>query len=202
MTSPFASDVIADMREIREEGLSRDQFTEISRVVARDCRRFGDADRLYFVVGNYDEGRGQRDRVAATRDRISGFRSDTEAFLLEEVDPDDEAWENWYVKFRVFLRRATWVVGVFEDNDGGHELEAGEVDTGDLYVLKRDYYTREGDPDVETEHDRFDGMLAKYFAFLENRDRLYRWTTADVENVDGLETATDRLLNDTVLDGD
>lgn len=197
MPSPFAAEVVSDMREITEQGLTPEQYTEISRTVARDCRRVADADRLYFVVGNYDEDRGQKGRVTTTRDYIDGYRPYTAGFLLEEVDPDDEAWENWYVKFRVFLRRATHVVGVFEDNDGGHELEVGEVDTGDLHVLKRDYYADDGEQDEALEHERFDGMLAKYFQFLDDRGRLYRWTEDEVDGVGDLEAATRRLLEET-----
>lgn len=194
MGSPFAADVISDMREIKEEGLTPEQFTAISSVVARDCERLGAADLLYFVIGNYDEQRGQKSRVVDTRDRISEYSPETEAFLLEDVDPAEEAWENWYVKFLVFRSRADHVVGVFEDNDGGHELEAGEVETGDLHALKRAYLTPDGEQDTDTEHERFDGMLGKYFEFLDARNRLYRWTTADLGDVDDLATATERLL--------
>lgn len=197
MASPFAAELIAGMQDIREEGLTPDQFTEISRIVARDCERLAKADLLYFVIGNYDEEHGQKDRVIETRDYISDHHSDTEAFILEDVDSADEAWENWYVKFRVFLRRSTHVVGVFEDNDGGHELEAGEVNNADLFVLKRDYYSTDGSPDTEREHDQFDGMLAKLFEFLERRNQLYRWTVDDVPGVKSLESATEQLLTDT-----
>lgn len=197
MASPFAAELIAGMQDIREEGLTPDQFTEISRIVARDCERLAKADLLYFVIGNYDEEHGQKDRVIETRDCISDHHSDTEAFILEDVDSADEAWENWYVKFRVFLRRSTHVVGVFEDNDGGHELEAGEVNNADLFVLKRDYYSTDGSPDTEREHDQFDGMLAKLFEFLERRNQLYRWTVDDVPGVKSLESATEQLLTDT-----
>lgn len=198
MTSPFASNVVSDMQDIVDAGLTPGQFTEISRVVARDCERLAEADVLYFVIGNYDEEGGRKARVVETRDRLSAHHPAADAFLLEDVDPGDEAWENWYVKFRVFLRRATHVVGVFEDNDGGHELEAGEVPNGDLLVLKRDYYDADGAPDTAVEHERFDGMLAKLFEFLDRRGRLYRWTTAETADGDSLETATARLLADTV----
>ncbi|MCU4925115.1 hypothetical protein OB905_03815 [Halobacteria archaeon AArc-dxtr1] len=197
MASPFAAELLSDMQDVRDAGLTPAQFTEISRVVARDCERLGRAEVLYFVIGSYDETDGRKDRVIETRDRLSMSRPDTEAFVLEEIDPADEAWENWYVKFRVFLRRATHVVAVFEDNDGGHELEAGEVDNDDLLVLKRDYYAADGSRDREREHDRFDGMLAKLFDHLERRGQLYRWTTDDVEDAHSLEAATDRLLADT-----
>jgi len=194
MASPFAAGVISDMREIKAEGLTPEQFSAISTVVARDCERLGSADLLYLVIGNYDEARGQKSRVVETRDRISGDRPSTEAFLLEDVDPAEEAWSNWYVKFLVFRRRADHVVGVFEDNDGGHELEAGEVETDDLHVLKRTYLTADGDRDTDLEYERFDGMLAKYFAFLDARGRLYRWASTETDGVDDLETATERLL--------
>lgn len=200
MTSPFAAQLIEDMREIKAEGLTREQYTEISTILARDCSRIAEADHLYFVIGNYDEKRGQKGRVTDTRDYVNEYRPYTAAFVLEDVDPEDEAWENWYVKFLAFRRRATHVVGVFEDNDGGHELEAGEVDTCDLYVLKRDYLTDDGQEDTTREHERYDGMLAKYFEFLDHRDRLYRWTGDEGDGRDDLETATRRLLDATVRD--
>lgn len=190
------------MQDVREEGLTPDQFTEISCVVARDCRRLAKAERLYFVIGNYEEEHGQKDRIIETRNRISDYHPDTEAFILEDVDPADEAWESWYIKFRVFLRRTTHVVGVFEDNDGGHELEAGEVNNTDLFVLKRDYYASDGSPDTEMEHDRFDGMLAKLFEFLDRRDQIYRWTRGAGGEVDSLETATEQLVAHTITEND
>lgn len=199
MTSPFAAELITDLQDIVEEGLTPEQFTEISRVVARDCERLANADALYFVIGNYDEERGQKDRVIETRDRIS-LDPSAEAFLLEDIDPADDAWENWYLKFRIFLRRSDYVVGVFEDNDGGHELEAGEVDNEKLLILKRDYYDEEGQPDVTREHERFDGMLAKLFEFLDRRGQLYCWTLDDVPGYDSLETATERLVTETKPD--
>jgi hypothetical protein len=200
MVSPFASEVLEDMQEVREEGLTPEQFTAIRQVLTRDCDRLGRAEHLFFVIGNYDEERGQKERVLATRDRISAHHPDTEAFLLEDVDPADEAWESWYVKFRVFLRRADTVVAVFEDNDGGHELEAGEVDNAMLYVLKRDYYDADGTRDWDLEYERFDGMLVKLFDFLERRGQLYRWGLGEGadgrSDVDSLAAATEQLVDD------
>jgi hypothetical protein len=200
MPSLFAADVVADMQEIRKEGLSPDQFTAISRVVARDCKRLGRAEHLFFVIGNYDDDRGQKTRVIETRDRISARHADVEAFLLEDLDPTDEAWESWYVKFRVFLRRADTLVAVFEDNDGGHELEAGEVDNAELCVLKRKYHDARGNPDPEREYRRFDGMLVKLFDFLERRGQLYPWSpetrAMEAQGIDSLERATERLVDD------
>lgn len=196
MSSPFATAVIEDMEDIIEGGLTTDQFTKISQEVAKDAVRLGEAEPLYFVIGNYSFGRGQKHRVMDVRHELSITEEAPEAFILEDIDPDDEAWENWYTKFLIFKRRADFVVGVFEDNDGGHELEAGEVDNSDLYILKRDYYHPGGGRDTEQEHARFDGMLAMLFRYLEQRDQLYRWDN-DTNQQPDINHATKTLLEDT-----
>lgn len=107
------------------------------------------------------------------RDELKNAADDCEAFILDEVGSDDNELEKFYLKFHLYLSRTDHVVGVFEDNDGGHELEIGEAPVEQTLVLKRDY------PSRETEHERFDGMLAKLFEGLEHRDRLFRWTDED-----------------------
>lgn len=145
-------------------------IARIHREGLPDLSRLATAQTRYFVIGNYDEGK--KHRVHAVRDQLSEPPRE-EAFILDEIDPDVDVWMNFYVKFRVFLLRCQHVVGVFEDNDGGHTLEIGEADLLDVYVLKREY------DDRETEHDAYDGMLGTLFQLLNHRDHLYRWHTED-----------------------
>jgi hypothetical protein len=75
----------------------------------------------------------------------------------------------------VFLLRADHVVAVFESNDGGHELEIGEVDLDRVHVLKRDYESVSVDHDLE--YAKYDAMLGTLFDLLDRRDRLHEWKT-------------------------
>lgn len=149
---------------------------EVAKRIHVECLpeldRLARAETVFFVIGSY-AGRKKR-RVEAVRDQLSNL-SGAEAFLLEELDPDVDVWENFYVKFRVFLARCHYVVGVFEDNDGGHELEIGEADLSTTFVLKRDY--REASIDDDVEYEKYDAMLATLFDLLDRRGHLRPWTT-------------------------
>ncbi|MFL9603559.1 hypothetical protein ACKC5Q_23090, partial [Aeromonas dhakensis] len=92
--------------------------------------------------------------------------------LLEEIDPGVDGWRNFYVKFRVLLSRVDHIVAVIEDNDGGHELELGEADLSDVYVLKRDYTGPSIDNDIE--YEKYDAMLGTLCDLLSERGRLYK----------------------------
>jgi hypothetical protein len=120
MSSEFARKIIEDAAEMSDGDLTREQFSTLYDVINRDCRLMAAAETLYFVIGNFDTERDQREHVESVKDCISEYQG-LEAFLLDDVDPEDEALKNWYLKFRVFDRRSDHVVGVFEDNDGGHE---------------------------------------------------------------------------------
>lgn len=138
----------------------------------RELDRLARAETVCFVIGSY--ATRKKDRVEAVREGLSNQPA-VEAFLLEEIDPDVDVWTNFYVKFRVFLARCHYVVGVFEDNDGGHELEIGEADLSSTFVLKRDY--REASIDDDLEYEKYDAMLAMLFDLLDRRGHLRRWTT-------------------------
>lgn len=132
-------------------------------------RSIGYADTVYLVVGNYDEQ--TKPRLLDARDALDRRSPAHTAFLLDEVDPEADAWQNFYVKFKVFAARSDWLVGVFEDNDGGHELEVGEVSPEKLFVFKREYEDR------ETERAAYDAMIAGLFEVLESEGRLVRWSS-------------------------
>lgn len=129
----------------------------------------GYADTVYLVVGNYAEH--TKPRLVDARDVLDDRSPSHVAFLLEDIDPGSEAWQNFYVKFKVFAARSDWLVGIFEDNDGGHELEVGEVPREKLYVFKREY------DDRETEHAAYDAMIAGLFDVLDHDGRLFRWSS-------------------------
>ena len=135
-------------------------------------RLIGYADAVYFVIGNYDDE--TKPRLLEVRDVLDRRSPDHTAFLLEDVDPEVTAWQNFYVKFKVFTARADYVVGVFEDNDGGHELEIGEIPRENTWAFKREY------EDKDDEHAHYDAMIAHLFDVLENEGQLVRWERPEV----------------------
>lgn len=164
--------IIDDLEFLFDGAIPPDLLKELHAEGLTDLNRLADADVCFFVIGNYDDP--QKRRVEHVRDQLSVPTGD-EAFILEEIDPAVDRWENFYVKFRVLLARCDYVVGVFEDNDGGHVLELGEVPLEQTYVLKRDYQPSAIDGDLERE--KFDAMVATLFDLLDRRDQLYTWTS-------------------------
>lgn len=151
--------------------LAPEQIEAIHNALLRDwvIQSIGYAEVVYLVIGNY--GLSTKPRLVQARDVLDHRSPNHLAFLLEDVDPESTAWQNFYVKFKVFASRSDLVVGVFEDNDGGHELEAGEVPHGKLYAFKREY------EEQTDERAAYDGMLASLFEVLDNRGRLVRWSS-------------------------
>lgn len=129
----------------------------------------------YFVLGNYDEPQKRRLRSAA--DMLERYNPGSVAVLLEDLDPTDDDWENFYLKFRYVLALTDYAVLVAEDNDGGHELELGEVSLEDTYVLKRGYSSASISDDLERE--KYDAMMAKLCDLMRRTDRLFEWHSVE-----------------------
>lgn len=187
MSSSFTDrEIIEDLAFLFEGTVPPDVVKRLHLDGLPDMSRLADAETLYFVIGSYSAP--QKTRVEAVRDRLSDSVGD-EAFMLEEIDPDVDVWENFYVKFRVMLKRCHYVIGVFEDNYGGHELELGEADLSATFVLKRDYSSASIEDDLERE--KYDAMLSTLFDLLERRGQLHQWT-----NEAELEAETQRIAAD------
>lgn len=164
--------LVDDMDSLFPDGTPPGVLSSLHRNELDELERLRTAQNVFFVLGSYDEP--EKYRLTALGQILSEPPAD-EAFTLEEVDPEVDVWENFYVKFCLFLLRADHVVTVFESNDGGHELEIGEVDLDRVHVLKRDYESVSVDHDVE--YAKYDAMLATLFDLLDRRDRLHEWET-------------------------
>jgi hypothetical protein len=131
----------------------------------------------YLILGSYNEhssGReGPKDRLINAKKILDGIQYSSFAILLEEIDPNNTRWTNWYLKFQFTLLSTDYNVLIAEDNDGGHELELGEIPLQETYVAKRDYTHASLDNDIE--YQKFDGMMATLFDFLDRAGHLYRW---------------------------
>jgi hypothetical protein len=189
MAGPFAASTLIKNTEFYLGGIdSYEQAKAIHKASKRDLARYMRADTVLFVIGNYDDQ--QKDRLEDVRDQLSELRAGDEAFILEDIDPNIEAWENFYVKFRVLLEGSDNVIGVFEDNDGGHELELGEADLSTTYILKRDYGEASIDNDVE--YEKYDAMLGTLFEMMDDRGHLISWTSEE-ELRDAVEEISETL---------
>ncbi len=139
------------------------------------------SDTIYFILGNYDTPAGDRDgpkdRLKDTRDAINDSPHPASAILLEDLDETNEHWSNFYLKFRYTLIGTDYTFVIAEDNDGGHELELGEVPLETTFIFKRDYATLAIDSDLE--YEKYDAMMATLFDLMEENDHLARWTSPD-----------------------
>lgn len=131
----------------------------------------------YLILGSYDDGSstrdGPKDRLVHAREILHTNQHSSFAVLLEDLDPSDTRWPSWYLKFQFTLRSTDYNVLIAEDNDGGHELELGEISLQTTYVAKREYTHASLDKDIE--YEKFDGMMASLFDFLDRAGHLYRW---------------------------
>jgi hypothetical protein len=156
--------------QLTPEAIERLMDAAFSDELLRD---FGYSDVAYLVIGNFDDP--QKVRLHSVRDELADRGSSHFAFLLDEIG--EQAWENFVVKFKIFADRVDFVVGVFEDNEGGHELELAELDREryqrKTHVFKQEYLS------IAAERDAYDAMLAHLFDIMENRGQLHRWETEE-----------------------
>lgn len=167
---------IPDRRYILDR-LTAEDINEFHRSFAnqvdgrRDTIKGGPGKDVYLILGNYDEP--QKTRLREAQNLIEYFNSRGVALLLEELEPDQDVWSNFYLKFRLLLACADFAVLIAEDNDGGHELELGEVPLTRTCVVKRDYKIASIREDIE--RDKYDAMLAKLFEVLDKHGQLFKW---------------------------
>lgn len=140
-------------------------FTEISR-----------AGRRYLVIGRGDDtGPGERRQMVC--DLLDG-RWEAIAFRLEDFGFTGEDLEVWAPAFDILAAKASHVVGVLEDFDGGHVWELGYLYHQQrrlrdvLWLLKRVYGSEER---MREKYDN--GMAASHLASLEEAadDRVIEW---------------------------
>lgn len=155
-------------------GFSQSEVTEIHKAITNLHDEMDERDNggnKYLVLGNYEEK--QKQRLEQTCDLLSYFNPQSYPFLLDYLDVENADWDNFYLKFRYAEDYSDYCVLVAEDNDGGHELEVGEVPLSELYILKRDYEMTSINHDIERE--KFDAMIGTMFEMMAENDRLVPW---------------------------
>ncbi|WP_435194151.1 hypothetical protein [Natronomonas sp. EA1] len=165
-------------------GLSNEELARIPVAVNDLHAQFQNDDPAgtrYLVLGSYDtpnaEREGPKDRLEAARARLETGKPQATAVLLEDIDPRNDNWENFYVKFRLTMATTDFNVLIAEHNDGGHELELGAATLEETYIAKRDY--RHASLDKDLEYEKYDAMMATLFDLMDRRGHLFAWRTRE-----------------------
>ena len=165
--------ILDDLEAVADRPLTPEDVQAFKDAVFEDSAAFTDilySDRAYFIIGSYNTE--EEERLLSVKQVLTGRRTGDHAFLMKEVT---EFTRNFALKFHVLSRRADFVVGVFEHNQGGHEWEAGALSLPPLrtktWALKRTYATR------AEEREAFDAMIAHFFDLLADHNQLLEWTT-------------------------
>lgn len=208
--SHLSKNVAIDDPEFVFRGLTNEETTKIHvaivDLVAEVRDKADSTETRYLVLGNY--GDRQKGWLLAARDLLEYFDPASIAFLLDDLDIGNERWENFYVKFLFTLSFVDHPVLVAEDNDGGHELELGEVSLRSTYIVKRNYEAASIDHDIE--YEKYDAMMVKLFELMARNDRLFEWTDTETfaRAVQTVATRAERDVHDsgsqttTDVDGD
>ncbi|WP_255193186.1 hypothetical protein [Natronobeatus ordinarius] len=137
------------------------------------------SERRYLVLGAGGDSE-VADRRMTVYERL-GARRDATSFRLEDfgLTPDELAL--WAAAYENLCAKATHIVAVIEDYEGGYVWELGYLFHEDVrekvWVLKRDYGSEAAN---RAHYDN--GMAASHLRLLENADRTVRWTDdADLE---------------------
>jgi hypothetical protein len=173
---PGEDEVITEIEAISLTPTEHQQIKDL--VNGEEMNRIKGHDRRYLVVGAGGE------TGAATRRRIVYDLLDTRtdppaiAMQLEDFGLTPEEIRLWTRVFDILCGRATHIVGVIEDFDGGYVWELGLLFAPSyreiVWVLKRRY------PDEETERQQYDnGMAASHVRLLLTGERCHEWVNED-----------------------
>ena len=152
-----------------KNGFEPSEYERLKTAVHDDILPLVQSEWSFFILGSYDDT--ERERLRAVQNRLNEIGH---AFLMLDTT---EAWDYWTTQFKILATRATYIVGVYEHTDGGHEWEAGYLDHHNYRhktrILKREYETE------EAEYDAFDGMFAHYIQLLDRLGYVYFWETEE-----------------------
>ena len=163
------------------------EHQQIKDLVNHDLDQIKQYDRRYLSVGagGSTEAASRRQTVY---DKLNARTNPPAvAFRLEDYEFTADDIRLWVRVFDILCGRATHIVAVIEDFDGGYVWELGLL-FGPSYrdktwILKRAY------DDPQTEHNKYEnGMAASHVELLVTSSRCHEWTDAEtlreaVENI-------------------
>ena len=173
---PGSEEVLSEIEAIR---LTPSEHQRVKDLVNGErLKRVTGFDRRYLVVGAGGET-GASTRRQTVYDLLDA-RTDPPgvAMRLEDFGLTPAEIRLWSRVFDVLCGRATHIVGVIEDFEGGYVWELGLLFAPSyrekVWVLKRRY------PDDERERERYDnGMAASHVRLLLTGERCHEWVDID-----------------------
>jgi len=175
-TFPEEEELLAALGDIN---LTPAEHQRIKDLVNGDqLDRISGYDRRYLVAGAGGET-GAATRRKTVCDLLDARRDPPAvAVRLAEFGLTPEDIRLWVRVFDILCGRATHIVGVIEDFDGGYVWELGLLFAPayreKVWILKRRY------PDEETERERYEnGMAASHVELLLTGPRCHEWADAD-----------------------
>ncbi|WP_255171201.1 hypothetical protein [Natrononativus amylolyticus] len=180
------SGVDADVIDVDGLAFSFEEHERLKTLLHSDrFRELAFSERRYLVLGAGGDTDVADRRMAVYK--LLARRRDAVSFRLEDfgLTPDELAL--WAAAYENLCAKATHIVLVIEDYEGGYVWELGYLFHEDIrekvWVLKREYGS------VEANRARYDnGMAASHLQLVENADRTFRWTDRDE-----LETQTEKI---------
>ena len=173
---PEEEEVIAEIEAI---SLTPSEHQRIKDLVnGEQMNRIKGYDRRYLVVGAGGKT-GAATRRTIVYDLLNA-RTDPPAVAmrLEDFGLTPEGIRLWTRVFDILCGRATHIVGVIEDFDGGYVWELGLLFAPSyrerVWMLKRRYQ------DEGTERERYDnGMAISHVKLLLTGERCHEWVDVD-----------------------
>ncbi len=172
---PSQDELIDGLENVR---LSPTEHQRIKDLVNQDLAEIKGYDRRYLSVG------AGGTTGAATRRKVvydllnNRTNPPVVAFRLEDYGLTPDEIRLWVRAFDILCGRATHIVAVIEDFDGGYVWEMGLLFAPTYrekaWVLKREY------SDPQTEREKYEnGMAASHVELLLTGPQCYEWKDTD-----------------------
>ena len=169
---PDRADLVAGLEEIT---LTPAEHQRIKNLVNEDLNELKGYERRYLNVGAGGDADAAQRRELVYELLDGRTNPPATAFTLEDFGFTTDERRLWCRAFDILCGRATHIVAVIEDFDGGYVWELGLLFAPSYrekaWVLKRRY------EDGETERDRYEnGMAISHVELLLTGPRCHEWT--------------------------
>lgn len=168
---PDQDELIDGLEEIT---LTPEEHQEIKTLLNEDLDELKSYDRRYLNVGAGGDS-DAADRRQLVYDLLDGRTNPPAfAFKLEDFGFTKDEIRLWCRAFDILCGRATHIVAVIEDFDGGYVWELGLLFAPSYrekaWILKREY------ADAETEREKYaNGMAVSHVKLLLTGPRCHEW---------------------------
>ncbi|MFB6150242.1 MAG: hypothetical protein ABEJ40_00405 [Haloarculaceae archaeon] len=172
---PEGDELIEGLEDVT---ITPEEHREIKTLLNEDLDELKSYERRYLNAGA-GEGSGAADRRQLVYDLLDGRTNPPAiAFRLEDFGFTKDEIRLWCRAFDILCGRATHIVAVIEDFDGGYVWELGLLFAPSYrrkaWVLKREY------TDADTEREKYaNGMAVSHVKLLLTGPRCREWTDTE-----------------------